>query len=111
VITDRDREEMVNVMVSAGPFAYGKDTAITATADEWLEAGFTPQDAHDWLHIAKCFDVRAAVQLREAGIDSDMAASKVDGQAIGARVSAKRMTIDEAKTLTDPLKAQLRDWI
>ena len=110
MITDREREDMVNVLIAAGPFAYGKEDSILATADEWLEAGFSPQQAHDWINIAKCFDAGAAARLKAAGLDEDMAASKVEGQAIGARVAAGKMTVAEATEVTAPLRAAAKEW-
>jgi hypothetical protein len=97
-------EEMVSVLITAGPFAYGTDGAITDTAVEWLSHGFSPQDAHDWLTIAKCFDPASAQALQAAGLDVDMASSKLEGQALGGRVSAGLMTVAEAVERTAPLR-------
>jgi hypothetical protein len=99
-------EEMINVLVALGPFAYGHEGDLTSTAREWLDHGFSPDAAHEWIDTGKCFDAGMARQLARAGLDPDQAGSFSKGKAIGWLVAKGDMTVAEANTLTEPLRVK-----
>lgn len=99
-------EEMINVLVALGPFAYGHHGTLTSTAQEWLEAGFSPAEAHEWLDTGKCFEAQTAKQLAKAGLDPDQAGTWFKGKAIGLLVAGGDMTVAEAVELTVPLRCK-----
>ena len=66
-------EAICEILLTAGPWTYGKDHDLLTVASEWLDAGFKPQEAHDWLITGRCFLPKSAQKLHKAGIDPDLA--------------------------------------
>ena len=100
-------EETVSVLLAAGRFAYGTDAKLMETAEEWLTAGFSPQDTHDWIE-ARCFESWAAGQLRAAGLNPDKAklVPLDKKETIGYLVSSGALKVAEAKQIAgvDPFE-------
>lgn len=63
-------EAMVDVLVAAGPFAYGTDQKLTQTAQEWLDMGFGPDEANDWLSV-RCFHASVARDFANEDLEPD----------------------------------------
>ena len=63
-------ELMVEVLVTAGRPAYGEDGKLTEVALEWLEAGFSPDDAGNWLEVS-CWSASVARKFLDAGLDPE----------------------------------------
>ena len=63
-------EAMVEVLVAAGPFAYGTDQKLTQTAQEWLDMGFGHDEANDWLSV-RCFHASVARDFANEDLEPD----------------------------------------
>lgn len=65
-----DLELMQDVVESFGLKAYGKESELEATAREWLDAGFSSDEAGGWLEV-DCWEPSVARQFVEAGLESE----------------------------------------
>jgi hypothetical protein len=63
-------EDMVEVLTCAGPFAYGSDQKLCDCAREWLDAGFAPEMADQWLAV-RCFEPTVARQFEDEGLEPE----------------------------------------
>ena len=66
-------DQMIEVLMAAGPFAYGKEARLQQTAEEWLAENFDLETAFAWLTVAGCFDAATAAKLSAAGISPEIA--------------------------------------
>ena len=88
-------DQMIEVLMAAGPFAYGKEARLQQTAEEWLAENFDLETAFAWLTVAGCFDAATAAKLSAAGISPDEMAEPT-GPTLGYRVAAGAVSVDEA---------------
>lgn len=79
-MAETELEKMIEVIRSHGTFAYGNEQPEDV-AKQWLEWGFSPKQAEEWLQ-ARCFYPIAAWHLDNADIHPEQA-SKITEEGLG----------------------------
>ena len=63
-----DLNQMIDVVGSYGVTAFGSEDRLEATAQEWLDAGFSPDEATLWLDV-DCWEPSVALKFIEAALE------------------------------------------
>jgi hypothetical protein len=106
-------EQIIEILNIAGPWAYGADKDLMSVATEWLDTGFSPQEVHDWLNLARCFYASAAKKLKAVGLDPELAGldpikagrPKNRNDTIGYKVSEGKLSAANAAAITVHIRA------
>lgn len=64
--------DIIDVMNKHKDFAVGPDSA-SEVGMEWVEQGFGPEQADEWIGKARCFEAYCAATLEECGCTPEQA--------------------------------------
>ena len=101
--------ETVEVLLHFGPWAAGDDPE--ATAQEWRDFGFCPDEVREWLR-ARCFQPGAALQLQFVQLGPGDASRRVESpvgrytDTLGYLVSNRDLTAPEALFMLNRIKRE-----